>query len=98
MDDDALNNAPVVIQQFYTTAFPQGTTIYSLLHYFSDPDGDALTFTATSSDHFVFTVEVVGDPQDHRPPFDFHITTETRLWSAGGSPPSPSPPPMAAYR
>lgn len=60
---DAVNNAPTVknaISQVTTYAGDQDTTI-SLDQTFEDQDGDALTYSANSSDTGVATVSVTGD-------------------------------------
>ena len=54
---EAANQAPVAVGSLGELSFEQGgeVTVF-VAEYFSDPDGDALTYTATSSDTTVVTV------------------------------------------
>ena len=56
-----LNRAPLAVGTIPAlTLAPGGTTTIDASGYFSDPDGDALTYTATSSNSAVATASVSG--------------------------------------
>ncbi len=57
------NSAPVVSNIIMDMVQPEnfGVTMIDLTNHFSDPNGDELTYTLTSSDESVATVAVAGD-------------------------------------
>ncbi len=56
------NQAPVVVESLPDVVLDEGAdTVVVLSRYFRDPDGDELTYRATSSEPRVVGVEVAGD-------------------------------------
>ena len=56
------NRGPVAVGEIPDIGLEEGDTVVSLVsQYFSDPDGDPLTYEAVSSDTTVVTVSMAGD-------------------------------------
>ena len=60
----AANRAPASVNSLPDRALGAGAKTYNLAPYFSDPDGDTLTYTVVSSDTSVVTAAITGTDLD----------------------------------